>query len=100
MAVHTVQKMTPEQHALTDATIRRFRYVDLDGMLTALKAANVKISRSSLGRYSQKLRQQDGALMGTPDDTIIVIMERSTGATTTISTSASRAAIIALIQGV
>ncbi len=53
---------------------------------------------SALHRYCQRIQQRDSTFSGTADDTIVVIIERGTGATTTISTPLTREALTALIE--
>ncbi|WP_081889043.1 DUF3486 family protein [Comamonas aquatica] len=93
----SVLLLTPEQHALVDASIRRHRYVNLAGMLAELEKDGIKLSRSGLHRYVVGLKEQDAMFNGTNDDLVVVMMERSTGSITTLTTNLSRQAVIGLI---
>lgn len=89
--------LSPEQHALVDACIRRHRYVSLSSMLTELEKEGITLSRSGLHRYVVTLKKQDVMFNGTNDDLVVVLIERSSGRVTTMATSLSRQAVIGLI---
>lgn len=55
------------------------------------------ISRSGLHRYVAGLKEQDAMFNGTNDDLVVVMMERSTGSVTTMTTNLSRHAVSGLI---
>lgn len=95
--VSSVLLLLPEQHALVDACIRRHRYVSLTSMLAALEKDGIKLSRSGLHRYVVTLKEQDVMFNGTKDDLVVVLMERSSGRVTTMTTNLSRQAVIGLI---
>ena len=97
--VSSISGLSPEQHAAVDTCIRRYRYVDLAGMLETLKLQGIFLSKSALHRYVQKQQIKDGLHAGTSDDVVVVIVERSTGDTTTLTTGVSKAALIGLIEG-
>lgn len=68
-------------------------------MVDALKFQGISLSKSALHRYVQKLETHDGQFAGTADDVVVVIVERSTGDTTTLTTGVSKAALIGIIEG-
>lgn len=92
-----VQRLPAEQAITVDRIIRQFRYVNLDGIKLALEERGIQISRSAIGRYVRKLEDRDSLFANLPDDTLVVIIERSTGATATFSTRLDKAAIVSLI---
>ncbi len=94
----SVLYLQPEQRAQVDACIRRHQHVNGLGVLKELGAAGINLSRSSLYRYMEKLRAKDALHTGTADDTVVVIVERATGATTTLTTSATGTAVLAMIS--
>lgn len=93
----SVLLLSPEQHSLVDACIRRHRYVNLAGMLSDLDKDGIRLSRSGLHRYVVGLKEQDAMFNGTNDDLVVVMLERSTGSVTTMTTNLSRQAVIGLI---
>jgi hypothetical protein len=93
-----VERLPAEQATIVDRTIRQFRYCNLDGIKASLGCHGIEISRSAIGRYMQKLEARDGLFAGSPNDTIVVIIERSTGSTATISTRLDKAVIASLIE--
>ena len=97
--ISSILKLSPEQNAAVDVCVRRFRYVDLQGMLAELETQGIGLAKSTLHRYVVKLRDRDGMHAGSADDVVVVIVERSTGQTTTLTTGASRAAVVAVIEG-
>lgn len=98
--ISSVNKLSPEQHAVVDSCIRRRRFSNLDGIASELDGVGIKMSRSALHRYVQSLRSKDGLHTGTISDTIVVIFERGTGTVTTLATGATRSAIVAMIEAI
>jgi len=90
--------MEPDAAATLDAVIRKYRYGTLDTILVELEDRGIGISRSTLGRYVIALRKRDARHLGSPHDLIVVIMERSSGSTTTMTTAADKSALIAAIE--
>ena len=95
---HSVLGLSLQHHATVEACIRRSRYVDILGMVAELKDQGIVMSKSALHRYVVKLKARDGMHAGTSNDVVVVIVERSTGETTTMTTGASRAALVGLIE--
>lgn len=96
--IEAVKYMVPEQMAMVDACIRKHYYSKFTEAAEALSKQGIEISRSALHRRAQKLRAIDAAHTATPHDTIVIVMERSTGGVTSVATSASRDAVLAAIE--
>ena len=90
---------TPEQRAAVDVCIRRHHYINILKVVELLDKDGIKISKSSLQRYAAQLRLQDAQLAGTKADTLVIIVERGTGAVTNLTSGASRDAIAGVIAG-
>ena len=91
--------LKPEQRAIVDACIRRHLYVNTAAMVVELAGRDIKLSKSGVHRYASKLREGDALHAGTSDATIVIIVERGTGAVTTLTTSASRDVVAGLVAG-
>lgn len=71
----------------------------LDTMLADIQALGVEgISRSALGRYVPVLKAEDEFKALPHEDTVVTIVERSTGEVRVIKTGASAASIVAQIM--
>lgn len=96
---YAVNYLSPEQHCAVDACIRRHRFCGIETILAELAQSGIKLSKSGLHRYMQDMRSKDSLHTGTTDNTIIIIVERDSGTTKTLSTGATAAAIVAMIEG-
>lgn len=94
-----VAYLKPEQRAIVDGCIRRHLYVNTAAMLLELADHGIKLSKSGLNRYALKLRGGDALHAGTPDATVVIIVERVTGSVTSLTTSASRDVVAGLVAG-
>lgn len=94
----TVLKLSPEQHAKVDALIRHYRYVNTDAVQQLLEQEGIAFTRSALHRYMARLKRADGAQLTGDDRTVIVLIDRATGATTTVTSPASKEAVLASIS--
>lgn len=93
-----VDLMPADERNRLDFTIRSHNYYRLDVMVEALRKQGIRMHRSSLSRYVQRLAIQDG-LKGQDEKLNIVFMvNRSTGQTETAYTTASLAQIQAAIS--
>jgi len=97
--IHTVNYLSPQQHATVDSCIRKHRFCNLDGILSELRESGIELARSSLHRYLRDMRSKDSLHTGTTDNTIVTIVERASGTTKTVSTGATAAAVVAMIEG-
>lgn len=96
---HSIDCLAPAQLELVKQCIRAHRYMLLDSMLAALCAQGIEgISRSALSRYVPRLKAEDSLKADTDEETIITIVERSTGAVRIIKTGASAATVAAQIE--
>jgi len=91
--------LTPEQRTAVESCIRQHYYVRNSEVSKALAAQGIHLTRSTVNRIAMRLRAKDGAHLGSVDNTVVVIMERDTGATATATTSASRESVLAAISG-
>lgn len=85
----TIRSLSPEMLMRAEALIREFDYIHLEQVLHIMRAEGINTSRSALNRYAMKLKQQDGLFAGSPDRTVVVLLDRITGNVTTLSTSAT-----------
>lgn len=99
-AISIANKLTAEQNLMMDSCIRRYRFVNLQGIRDELNETGITISKSALHRYVQKLQRLDGLHQGTADDTVVVVIKRSTGSVISLTTTASMTSIVALIEGI
>ena len=81
-----------------ESTIRAHRYQQIDRVHALIKAARIKVSRSALARHFRRLADQDALHCGTPHDLVVIVMERSTGSTTTFTSSAEKRLVIEAIE--
>ncbi len=87
----TFIRLSHEDRAKVDNTLRRYCYVCIDTCVEELAAAGIKFSRSSLHRHAQLLKADDRA--GTvpihgDGHTLVTITDLSTNASLAIRTDA------------
>lgn len=92
-----IERMSLEQRVYLETTIRRHKYMDIDGIGWYLAEQGIHISRSVLGRHIKKLREQDYALAAT-NNTVVFIVERSSGKSISITTALDPKNIVSLIK--
>lgn len=95
--VSKVRMLTPKDYSRVNEVIRAHHYGQLDTMVEVLKGSGVEISRSALHRHTRKLEQIDGAKCQDENVTVVVMVNRATGATDTLLTPASTVQIRTLI---
>lgn len=93
-----IERLSIDQNLAVDACIRRRRFCTLDAILEELTESGISVSRAGLHRYMQKLKKRDGLNFGSPNDTVIVVMQRSTGAVFNLTTTASVEVVVAMIE--
>ncbi len=87
---NSIELLPAEQQVLVHNIIRSHRYCVLDKILDDIKDHGLEhISRSSLGRYVPKLKVQDSLKSSTEEDTVVTIVERSTGKVLFVRTGAA-----------
>ena len=96
----TMQQMTAEDNARADACIRQHRFININAIKAALEAEGIQISRAALHRYMQRLAKRDGLNFGSENDTVIVVMQRSTGAVVQLSTTATIEMVVSHIASI
>jgi hypothetical protein len=94
----SVDSMAPEAAAVVDAVIRQYRYGSLDDIKAELQKRGIELPRTSLWRRVTRLRELDARHLGSPHDLVIIVVERSTGSTTTITTAADKSAVLSAIE--
>ena len=94
-----VAYLKPEQRAIVDGCVRRHLYVDTAAMVLELASHGITLSKSGLNRYASKLRDGDALHAGTPDATVVKIVDRKTGSVTSLTTGASRDVVAGLVAG-
>jgi len=95
--LQTFQYLTPEQNAIADACIRKYRFARLDVVKAELEESGILIGRSALHRYMKGLRMSDGFQMAQDDATVVTIVERATGRVTVLATAVEAEAIASFI---
>jgi len=94
----SIDKLPEHERMAVDRCIREHRYMGIENMVLALVEQGIKVNRSSLHRYTVKLRDKD-ATLATPDEgTIVTIVERATGQVRLVKCAASAEAIATLIM--
>lgn len=93
-----IQQLSVEDNLAVDACIRKRRFITVDAILEELVESGINISRAGLHRYMQKLKKRDSLNFGSPNDTVIVVMQRSTGAVFNLTTTASVEVVVAMIE--
>lgn len=93
--VSSVLYLSPEQQATVERVIRHHRYARLDAMRSSLQEQGIEISRSALHRFTLTLKAADGGLMA--GATVVTVVERGSGRTTSVATDASGPAVLALL---
>lgn len=95
---HSIDLLPVEQHEQVNQCIRMHRYMNLDAILADIHEQGIEqLSRSALGRYIPQLRARDEMKVAPAEDTIVTIVERSTGEVRVVKTTASAAYVAAQI---
>ena len=97
--ISTIKRLDLSSRATVDRVIRAHAYLDVDRIVAELEAEGIELARSTLHRYLVGLRERDALCAQPGEDTVITIVERSTGVVRVIKTSASADALVSLIEG-
>lgn len=97
--ISIIKRLDLSSRSIVDRVIRAHAYLDVDKIVAELEAEGIEIARSSLHRYLVGLRERDALCAQPLEDTVITIVERSTGVVRVIKTSATADALIRLIEG-
>lgn len=96
--VHSIERLPVDQQSLINNIIRAHHYVVLDNILEDIKAQGLDfITRSTLGRYVPKLKAQDHLKADPSEDTIVTLVERSTGKVLVLKTGVAAELVAAKI---
>lgn len=95
-----VTYLKPEQRVIVEACIRHNLYVNTMAMVVELTGKGITLSKSSLNRYAAKLRKRDAQEVGTSGETLVIIVERATGAVTSLMTNASSETVANLVTNI
>lgn len=93
------KKLTAEKFVLLNTIIRRHRFVGIDAIRAELAEAQIEFPRSSLYRYVRRLQLGDGQYLGIANETIVIVLKRSTGLIINLSTTASMDEVVSVIKG-
>ena len=93
-----VKKLDLASRSIIDGVIRSHGYLDVDKIVEELGAQGIDLARSTLHRYLVGLRERDSLCAQPLEDTVITIVERSTGVVRVIKTAATADALVALIE--
>ncbi len=77
--------------------IREHRYVNLAQVQDQLEKDGLSVKKSTLHRYVVQLRERDALCARPEEDTIVTIVERSTGEVRVVKTAISAEAVAALL---
>lgn len=91
--------LTPEQRTAVESCIRQHYYVRNSEVSKSLATQGIHLTRSTVHRIAMRLKARDGDRLGSADNTVVVVMERDTGATATVTTGASRDSVLAALSG-
>ena len=96
---NSIEMLQPEQFELAKQCIRSHRYMILDAILADMRELGIQgVSRSTLGRYVPTLKAQDEMKAAPGEETVITIVERSSGEVRVIRTGVSAASVAAQIM--
>lgn len=84
-------KLTPEKEARVHELMRKHRYMNVDVVQAKLAKIGVEMSRATVHRSMQRLQRSDAT------NVLVVVVDRRTGETTTVSTGAEVPAVLAAI---
>lgn len=96
--ISTIQRLDIASRMLVDRVIRAHSYVNVDKIVEELETQCIPLARSSLHRYLVGLRERDALSAQPQEDTVITIVERSTGVVRVIKTAATADALVSLIE--
>lgn len=95
---HSIDLLSPPEHEIVVRSIRAHRYAQVNLIAEDIKAAGIeKISRSAIGRYVARVRARDEQTAQPDQNTIVTVVQRSTGTVQVIKTSASAETVMAQI---
>ena len=96
--ISTVKRLGLASRTVVDRVIRSHGYLDVDKIVEELELEGIKVARSTLHRYLVGLRERDALCAQPMEDTVVTIVERSTGLVRVIKTSATAEALVTLIE--
>lgn len=76
-------KMSATARQMVDECIRSHQFYSIDSIRADLQEKGVEVSRSALGRYVKLLREHQGAAPMAKWNTLVVVVDRTTGQTGT-----------------
>ena len=96
--ISTIKRLDLASRTIVDRVIRSHNYLDVNKIVEELQADGIKVPRSTLHRYLVGLRERDALCAQPMEDTVVTIVERSTGLVRVIKTSATAEALVTLIE--
>lgn len=93
----TIVKLPANQQNHVDALLRRHAYTCCDIVKEELAAAGIRLSRSALHRYSQRLKAADLRSPTGRRETVVIVLDTDGSDPIAIRTSASSASVVAAI---
>ena len=81
--------LPPRDRLIVDASIRKHAYSNIEAIKDELQQQGIAYARSSLHRYIGFLKAEDTPRAAAHEDTVVMIVERSSGRTTVVTTSAT-----------
>ena len=94
----SIDRLPGTEKLFVESAIRSYRYQQIDRVHALTKGAGIKVSRSALARYFRKLADHDARHSGNMDDLVVILIDRSTGSTTTLTTSTDKRLAIEAIE--
>lgn len=93
-----IDQLPVEQGLVVKNVVRKHRYNQVDAMRAELDGLNITVSRSALHRFVLKLKHSDALCANPDEETIVTIVERSSGEVRVIKTSAKAEIVAAVIS--
>lgn len=90
--------MSPEQRSKVDSLLRRYKYGCIDRVIGVLSAEGIKISRSTLHRHAQQLRNDEQLIKAGAETTAVIVIDLRSAASLLIRTSAVPSTIVSAIR--
>lgn len=85
--LNSIDLLPQEKRLRVDTVLREHGYAQFSQVVTVLSIEGIHLSRAALHRYAKSLRDRDGMFAGSPDRTIVVLLDKQTGGVTTFTTS-------------
>lgn len=97
--IHNIDQLPAAQHDTVLRCIRAHRYINVRSILADIKNQGVNgITSSSLSRYIERVKKADHHLAVPDGDTVITVLQRSTGSVQVIKTGTSAKFVVEMLS--